>query len=548
MRTLLGLFVLKLVAFAAPTPPPIRPPNVLVILVDDLGYSDLGCYGGEIPTPNIDRLAAAGVRFEKCYNSARCCPTRASLLTGLHPHEAGIGDFVRSKPTPNAGEAYTGHLLASNQTIPELLAARGYSTWMVGKWHVGSPGPIERGFQHYFGFKDFGAHSEGQWNPANYVRLPATEQPELAYGAGRFYATDVFTDYACEFLRQARADKAKPWFLYLAHSSPHFPLQAPQASIERHLATYRRGWDVLRAERFERMKKLGLVPAAATLPARARVPVDRADIANGYAGQPNPAWESLPADRREDLARRMATFAAMVEHVDRGVGRILADLEASGELANTLILFTSDNGACYEWGPFGFDGASRTGQTTLHTGEQLAQMGQPGSFSSYGSGWANLGNTPLAMYKHFCSEGGIASPFIASWPAAWPARSAWVRTPAHVMDCFPTLAEATGAVRPPAIAGVTLKPLSGVSLLPLLRGEEMPERGIPTAHEGARGYRLGRWKLVWGKRQAEPVQWQLFDLSQDPGEEHDLAAREPAKTAELAALWDAWATRVGVQK
>ena len=545
MRSLLACLFAAAVAGAAPAE---RLPNVLVVLVDDLGYSDLGCYGGEIPTPNIDRLAAGGVRFEKCYNSARCCPTRASLLTGLHPHEAGIGDFVRSKPTPNAGEAYTGHLLASNQTLPELLATRGYSTWMVGKWHMGSPGPIERGFQHYFGFKDFGAHSEGQWNPAKYVRLPAAEKPEFSHENGRFYATDVFTDYACEFLRQARTDQAKPWFLYLAHSSPHFPLQAPQASIDRHMATYRRGWDVLRSERFERMKKLGLVPANASLPARARVPVDRTDIANGFAGQPNPAWDSLPADRREDLARRMATFAAMVEHVDRGLGRLLADLEAHGELANTLILFTSDNGACYEWGPFGFDGASRTGQTTLHTGEQLAQMGQAGSFSSYGSGWANLGNTPLAMYKHFCSEGGIASPFIASWPAAWPARGEWVRTPAHVMDVFPTLAEATGSVRPMEVAGVKLKPLSGVSLLPLLRGGALPERGIPTAHEGARGYRLGPWKLVWGKRQAEPVRWQLFNLAEDPSEEHDLAASEPAKTAELAALWDAWATRVGVQK
>jgi arylsulfatase len=487
------------------------------------------------------------VRFEKCYNSARCCPTRASLLTGLHPHEAGIGDFVRAKPTPNAGEAYTGHLLASNQTLPELLAARGYSTWMVGKWHMGSPGPLDRGFQHYFGFKDFGAHSEGQWNAAKYVRLPATEKPELNYETGRFYATDVFTDYACEFLRQARSDKTKPWFLYLAHSSPHFPLQAPPASIDRHMATYRRGWDVLRTERFERMKKLGLIPATATLPARALVPVDRDDIANGYAGQVNPAWESLPADRREDLARRMATFAAMVEHVDRGVGRILADLEASGELANTLILFTSDNGACYEWGPFGFDGASRTGKTTLHAGETLAQMGQPGSFSSYGSGWANLGNTPLAMYKHFCNEGGIASPFIAHWPTAWPARSEWVRTPAHVMDFFPTIAEVTGSVRPAEIAGVRLKPLSGVSLEPALRGGTVPERGIPTAHEGARGYRLGQWKIVWGKRQTAPVQWQLFDLAQDPAEEHDLAASQPAKTAELAARWAAWAERVGVQ-
>jgi len=520
---------------------------VLVILVDDLGYSDLGCYGGEIPTPNIDRLAAAGVRFEKCYNSARCCPTRASLLTGLHPHEAGIGDFVRSKPTPGAGEAYTGHLLASNQTLPELLAARGYSTWMVGKWHLGSPGPLERGFQHYFGFKDLGAHSEGQWNPAKYVRLPAAERPELAYETGRFFATDVFTDYAREFLRQARTQRDKPWFLYLAHSAPHFPLQAPAASIERHLATYRRGWDVLRAERLERMKKLGLVPAGTTLPARARVPVDRDDIANGFAGQPNPAWDSLPADRREDLARRMATFAAMVEHVDRGIGRILADLEAGGDLANTLILFTSDNGACYEWGPFGFDGTSRAGKTILHAGESLAQMGQPGSFSSYGSGWANLGNTPLAMYKHFCHEGGISAPLIAHWPAGWPARADWVRTPAHVMDFFPTLAEVAGAVRPAEIAGVKLKPLAGVSLLPALRGEALPARVIPTAHEGARGLRQGDWKIVWGKRQAEPPRWELYDLARDAGEEHDLSASQPAKVAELAALWQAWAERVGVQ-
>ena len=538
---LVGLVALA--AYAAPA----RPPNVLVILVDDLGYSDLGCYGGEIPTPNIDRLAAGGVRFEKCYNSARCCPTRASLLTGLHPHEAGVGDFVRSKPTPGAGEAYTGHLLASNQTLAELLAARGYSTWMVGKWHLGSPGPLERGFQHYFGFKDLGAHSEGQWNPAKYVRLPAAERPELAYETGRFFATDVFTDYAREFLRQARSARDQPWFLYLAHSAPHFPLQAPAASIERHLATYRRGWDVLRAERLERMKKLGLVPAGTTLPARARVPVDRDDIANGFAGQPNPAWDSLPADRREDLARRMATFAAMVEHVDRGIGRILADLEAGGELANTLILFTSDNGACYEWGPFGFDGTSRAGKTILHAGESLAQMGQPGSFSSYGSGWANLGNTPLAMYKHFCHEGGISAPLIAHWPAGWPARADWVRAPAHVMDFFPTLAEAAGAVRPAEIAGVKLKPLSGVSLQPALRGEAVAPRPIATAHEGARGLRQGDWKIVWGKRQAGPPRWELYDLAHDAGEEHDLAASQPAKVAELAALWQAWAERVGVQ-
>jgi arylsulfatase len=532
-----------LVAGAAPA----RPPNILVILADDLGYSDLGCYGGEIPTPNLDKLARSGVRFEKCYNSARCCPTRASLLTGLHPHEAGVGDFVSAKPSPTRGPAYTGHLLDDNVTLAELLKGAGYSTWMVGKWHLGSPGPIQRGFGAYYGFKNLQAHSNDQWNQADYVRLPAGTPAELAYGAGKFYVTDAFTDYALEFLRQARVSKDQPWFLYLAHSSPHFPVQAPKASIDRHLATYRRGWDVLRAERFARMKALGLVGADAVLPPRAPVPVEaEAAIANGYAGQPNPAWDSLPADRREDLARRMATFAAMVEHVDRGVGRILADLERTGELANTLVVFTSDNGACYEWGPFGFDGRSRAGRTDLHVGEALAGMGQAGTHSSYGSAWANLGNTPLAMYKHFCHEGGISSPLIVAWPAGLRPAEAWVRAPAHVMDLLPTLAEAAGAVRPAEVAGVKLKPLSGVSLLPALRGAAMPERGIPTAHEGARGYRLGDWKIVWGKRQAGPVAWQLFNLPKDPSEQHDLADRHPEKLKELADAWMLWAKQAGV--
>ena len=522
-------------------------PNVLVILADDLGYSDLGCYGGEIPTPNIDRLAKLGVRFEKCTNSARCCPTRASLITGLHPHEAGIGDFVTAKPSPRRGPAYTGHLLDNNITIPELLKQSGYSTWMVGKWHMGSPGPIQRGFDAYYGFKNLQAHSNDQWDSADYARLPASTPAELSYAPGKFYVTDVFTDYALEFLRQARTTKDKPWFLYLAHSSPHFPVQAPKESIDRHMATYRRGWDVLRAERFTRMKALGLVSADAVLPPLSMVPVEANDaIANGYSGKPNPSWDSLPADRREDLARRMATFAAMVEHVDQGVGRLLADLEQHGELANTLILFTSDNGACYEWGPFGFDGVSRSGQNDLHVGESLAGMGQAGTHSSYGSAWANLGNTPLNLYKHFCNEGGISSPLIVSWPATLKPSLAWIRSSAHVMDFLPTIAAAAGATYPAERAGKPILPSSGRSLLPDLRGEPTPERGIPTAHEGARGYRLGNWKIVWGKRQAAPVAWQLFDLSKDPSEQHDLAEQRPEKLKELADAWMAWAKRCSV--
>ena len=524
-----------------------RRPNVLVILADDLGYSDLGAYGGEIPTPNLDRLAQSGARFEKCTTSARCCPTRASLITGLHPHEAGIGDFVTAKPSPKRGPAYTGRLLDNNITIPELLKQTGYSTWMVGKWHMGSPGPIQRGFDAYYGYKNLQAHSNDQWNPDDYGRLPAGTPAELSYAPGKFYVTDVFTDYALEFLRQARATRDKPWFLYLAHSSPHFPVQAPKESIDRHMATYRRGWDVLRAERFARMKALGLVAADAVLPPLSLVPVEANNaIANGYSGKPNPAWDSLPVARREDLARRMATFAAMVEHVDQGVGRLLADLEQHGELANTLVVFTSDNGACYEWGPFGFDGASRSGRTDLHVGEALAGMGQAGTHSSYGSAWANLGNTPLNLYKHFCNEGGISSPLIVAWPATLKPSPAWIRSPAHVMDLLPTIAAAAGATYPAERAGKPILPSSGRSLLPDLRGEVTPERGIPTAHEGARGYRLGDWKIVWGKRQAAPVTWQLFDLSRDPSEQHDLAAQRPEKLKELADAWMAWAKRCGV--
>ncbi|MFM8903888.1 MAG: arylsulfatase [Verrucomicrobiota bacterium] len=538
---LLPLFLAALVCGAAGRP------NVLIILADDLGYSDLGCYGGESPTPNLDRIAKAGARFEKVYTSARCCPTRASLMTGLHPHEAGIGDFVSAKPSPGRGSAYTGHLLDDNVTIPELLKGSGYGTWMVGKWHMGVPGPILRGFDAYYGYKNLQAHSNDQWDPASYVRLPAGTPAELTYAPGKFYVTDVFTDYALEFLRQARADKGRPWFLYLAHSSPHFPVQAPKPSIDRHMATYRRGWDVLRAERFARMKRIGLIPADAVLPPLSTVPVESdGAIANGFSGQPNPSWDSLPADRREDLARRMATFAAMVEHVDQGVGRLLSDLEKHGELQDTLIVFTSDNGACYEWGPFGFDGRSRAGRTDLHVGAALEGMGQAGTHSSYGSGWANLGNTPLNLYKHFCHEGGVSAPLIVSWPARLKPRESWIRSPAHVMDLLPTVAEAVGATYPTERAGKAVRPLSGRSLLPDLRGETTAERGIPTAHEGARGYRLGRWKAVWGKRQSAPVTWQLFDLSADPSEQRDLAAERPEKLRELSDAWMAWATKTGV--
>jgi arylsulfatase A-like enzyme len=521
-------------------------PNVLLILADDLGFSDLGCYGGEIPTPHLDRLARGGLRYTTNYNSARCCPSRAALITGLNPHQAGIGSFATAKPEPGKGPAYTGHLLPDTATLAEVLRDNGYSTWMVGKWHMGYPGPIDRGFDHFYGIKDMLSHSEGQWNPQKYARLPEEKKPELSYPDGKFYVTKVFSDYSLEFLKQARLQKDKPWFLYLAHSSPHFPLHAPKADIDRHMATYRKGWDVLRAERLERMKKLGLFPADMKLPARATVPVDREDIANGFPGKENPAWDSLPEDRREDLARRMATFAAMVEHVDDSVGKVVADLKKNGELDNTLIVFLSDNGACYEWGPFGFDGESRKGTTTLHTGDELAKIGQPNTHSSYGSAWANLGNTPLKLYKHFCHEGGISSPLIIHWPAGKTAKDQWVTDPTHVMDIMPTVLAAAGISPPKERGGQAVIPMEGVSLIPTFTGGHLPERVLGFEHQEARGLRKGDWKLAWGKRMNTPLSWELYNLKNDRTELQNLAMEKPELVKELAEEWMKWARRVGV--
>ncbi|MGC6464351.1 MAG: sulfatase-like hydrolase/transferase [Akkermansiaceae bacterium] len=519
-------------------------PNVLIILADDLGFSDLSCYGGEIPTPNLDQLATGGAKFSAFYTSARCCPSRASLMTGIHPHQAGIGSFTHAKQPPGKGLAYKGQLLPTCATLGEMLLDQGYSTWAVGKWHMAQPGPIHRGFQHYYGYKNFLAHSENQWDPSKYVRLPEGTTPELLVSED-FYVTDVFTDYSLEFLKQARRQKDKPWFLYLAHSSPHFPIQAPKESIDRHVEIYRKGWDVLRAERFERQKKLGLVKPDAKLPPLSEVPVDRDDIANGFSGKPNPAWDSLPADRREDLARRMATFAAMVEHIDLGVGRIIEDLKKNGEFDNTIIAFLSDNGACYEWGPFGFDGRSRRGTTTLHQGEVLANMGQADTHSSYGSGWANLGNTPLNMYKHFCHEGGLTSPLILHWPKGIQPVGHFVKTPSHLMDIVPTVLEATGGKYPAERKGYKITPVEGTSLLPALTDDKaIPDRVLAFEHQEARGLRKGDWKLVWGKRQPDEVTWELYNLAEDRFEQNNVAQNYATIRDQLIKDWNNWAKRV----
>ena len=351
-----------------------------------------------------------------------------------------------------------------------------------------------------------------------------------------------------EFIRQGQ-QSGKPWFLFLGHSSPHFPVQAPAERADKYEATYLRGWDVLREERFERMQKLGLIDGEHwKLTPRSIVPVDRDDIANGFSGQANPAWDSLDEDRQRDLARRMAVFAAMVETVDQGVGQIVEHLKATGDFDNTLILFLSDNGACYEWGPFGFDGTSRRGKTTLHTGDDLRKIGGPGTHHSYGSAWANLGNTPFRLYKHFTHEGGISTPFIAHWPQGIGTPDRWIRDPAHVMDIMPTIIDATGASYPDRASTATRsRRMEGTSLLPAMRGEQLArtDRSASTTRRPTHCARA-TGRLVWSKRMPHEIKWELYNLAEDRCETNDLADEYPERVEAMAAEWEQWARRVSV--
>ncbi len=522
-----------------------KKPNIIVILVDDMGYSDLGSYGGEIRTPNLDRLSANGLRFTQSYNSARCCPSRASLLTGLYSHQAGIANFTGPDRTAEWGPAYLGRLNNNCVTLAEVLKTEGYSTYGVGKWHVGDQSnPTDRGFDEYYGF--IKGHSAPQWDPSYYHRYPETRTPELSFTDDAYYATEAFNDYAVEFIEQAQ-QKDNPYFLYLAHSAPHFPLHAPAETRDSYLDIYRRGWDVLRRERYARQQESGLATENWQFTSRSLVPIEENDaIANGYSGKQNPAWEDLPQDRKEDLAYRMAVFAAMIEHIDRGIGKIIDRLEKAGDLDNTLILFTSDNGACYEWGPFGFDERSRLGVTHLHTGEELKKIGGPDTYHSVGSAWSCLSNTPLRMYKHYNHEGGNCSPFIAYWPEGIAQPDRWVRTPIHLFDIMPTICEMTGAEYPETHNGERIHPQEGTSLVPLFNAQNLPERSLCFDHFEASAIRRGKWKLLKGNTRYPNKNWELYDMEKDRCETSDLSAEHPELVKSLEREWTEWAVRVKV--
>jgi arylsulfatase A-like enzyme len=502
-------------------------PNILLILTDDLGFSDLGCYGSEINTPNLDQLATDGVRFTQLYNSARCCPSRASLLTGLYPHQAGIGEMLGDRETPG----YRGYLKDESVTIAEVLKENGYHTYMSGKWHVGKKNPITRGFDEYYGLL---GGFDSFWDKEKYDRLPKGK-PERNYEDGEFYATDAITDYALDFIEDSRNDE-NPFFLYLSYNAPHFPLQAHKEDIAKYEKLYDKGWDNIREERLERMKQLRIVDEDTPL-----TPLSEYWDRDREIQGTNPPWETIDRDRKRDLIRRMAIYAAMIDNVDQNVGRVIENLREHGELDNTLILFCSDNGACAEWDPWGFDDW-RTTSNFLHRKADLEKMGGPESYHSYGSGWANASTTPFRMYKHYGHEGGISTPLIVHWPERVKRKGDIDHRPAHFIDFMATFVEVTGATYPNRFKGHEILPMEGESLLPALLGEASTERTLCFEHEQHCAIRKGKWKLVKIKER----DWELYNIDTDRTEMNNLASNYPEIVKGLRTTWENWADRTQV--
>jgi arylsulfatase len=487
-------------------------PNIVVILVDDMGFSDISCYGSEIPTPNLDKLAAGGLRFTQFYNTGRCCPTRASVLTGLYAHQTGVGHMIEDGGAPG----YRGRLNDRCVTLGEVLGGAGYFTAMSGKWHVGQEHgvvPWERGFQRCLNSPKGGFYYPEGKRDRLYLngKALADDAPELPKN---WYTTDLYTDFGIRFIDEALAAK-QPFLLYLAYNAPHFPLQAPAEEIARFRGKYKIGWDKLREQRHARQKELGVVDKAWALSPR---PPEV------------PAWDTLSDEDKDRFDHIMAIYAACVAHMDTAVGRLVAALKERGVLDNTLILFLSDNGGNAESGPRGrLEGDS------------------PGAAHSTvfcGQSWATLENTPFRRYKHYNHEGGIATPLIAHWPAGIAARGELRGQPGHLVDVMPTCVELAGAKYPTESHGQPILPMEGRSLVPAFANQAIQRDALYWEHEGNAAVRVGDWKLV---RLGRRGPWELYNLKTDRTELHDLAAAEPARAADLAAKWDAWASRTNVK-
>ncbi len=532
-------------------------PNVILIMGDDMGYTDIGCYGGEIATPALDKLAANGIRFTQFYNCARCCPTRASLLTGLYSHQAGIGLM-----TENLGyDAYQGDLNESCVTIAEVLGAAGYRNYLSGKWHVtkhtqpSGPNhnwPLQRGFDDFYG-TIIGAGSF--YDPATLCRGNQfiTPDNDTDYQPETFHYTQAISDHAVEFLKQHETDHSdQPFFLYVSYTAAHWPMHALEKDIAKYRGKYAEGYQAIRQARYERAAQLGVIDPQWKLSP--------------------PAWDWQETDNLDWEQACMEVYAAMIDQMDQGIASIVSQLEEQDKLENTIIIYLQDNGGCAEWfgrasnaddkdkfdyKPFAADDLqtkiwppmqTRAGNW-VRTGPEVTP-GPADTFIAYGIGWANTSNTPFRGYKHDNYEGGISTPFIVHWPAGIQSaqRNSIVDSPCHLIDVMPTLSELCRAPYPANFQGKAIQPMAGVSLQPTLIGRPL-KRTQPIAfeHHGNLALRDGRWKIVSQYKKDHPTTWELYDMQADRTEQNDLADTMPEKVKELSSRWQSWADRVGVQ-
>jgi arylsulfatase len=491
-------------------------PNILVILADDMGFSDVGCYGSEIETPNVDRLAEEGVRFSQFYNAARCCPTRASLLTGLYPHQAGVGHLTRDMGEPG----YRGYLNDRCVTVGEALQESGYRTAMAGKWHVGykerSQWPTERGFDRFYGEHRY---VDDYFKPTHQLYLNGEAvEPE----GEDWYSTDAYTDYGLQFIEEAQADD-QPFFLYMAYNAPHFPLQAFQEDVAKYRGAYGKRWADIRRQRHQRQIDIGLVDERWTLPEPSLLDPETSDVED---------WLAVEDDSKRMWDLKMAAYAAQVDRMDQNIGRLLGHLEKTGALDNTLVLFLSDNGGCAE------DWINSQNPEGVMPGERTCKL-------AYGPPWANVSDTPFRYYKRWNHEGGIATPLIARWPGEVPAGE-MREAMGHVIDILPTCLDAAGAPYPSTYDGRDVQPVEGRSLLPVMRGHQSSVHDVLYwEHEGNRAVRHGDWKLV-SRSRFTPRNWELYHMDEDRTETNDQAGQRPDLAQSLAHDYRRWAERAGV--
>lgn len=487
-------------------------PNIVVILVDDMGFSDIGCYGSEIPTPNLDALAAGGLRFTQFYNTGRCCPTRASLLTGLYSHQAGVGHMTSDYGVTG----YQGRLNDRCVTIGNIASSAGYLSVLSGKWHVGhqhkSNWPVARGFDRFYGIPEGGGFyfqlKKGRSIVLNEDVIHTIDKP-LPDG---WYSTDAFVEHGLNFVDEAKAAN-KPFLWYLAHNAPHFPLQASAEDIAKFRGKYIAGWDHLSEARYKRQIEMGLIDSNWMQAKRAKK---------------IKAWDTLTDERKDELDHLMASYAACVYAMDRSIGAMVKGLKSRGEFDNTLILFMSDNGGCAEGGI---------------QGKMIGDPTKPKSNWMCGESWAWLQDTPFRKYKHYNHEGGIATPLIAHWPNGISDQGAWRTQPAHVIDIMATIKDLTAADYPAQHQGQAIHPLEGVSLRPAFNNQPLQREALYWEHEGNAAIRVGNWKLV---RQGAKSSWELYNLKTDRTEQNNLAGQHRDRTIDMKQQWLKWAARCNV--